>query len=358
MKKRLLITTQKLDTGDPVLHFFLDWVREFARHYEVVYVICLYAGRYELPENVVVLSLGKESGVSRVKYLFRFYRAVIPLLVYRRIDQIFVHMNEIYVLLMVPLWPLRRLRGIPMAWWKTQAKINRLTRLLPATVDRLYTASPDGFKSATTKKRVVGHGINTTAFQPGERAPRTGPITIAAIGRVIPVKHAEDIVAAFAAAGLSAAEARLIFIGLRPEDRETDYVQALFQQVGQAGLTDQVQFLPPVPFSDMPRQYQEIDVLINMTYPYTFDKVLLEAMASGTLVVTPTPTYEPMLSPYGLFPQAPTAEAIGAVLRHSAQLSPAERLAIGAHLREQVVTHHNVERLIARISSEDWEESV
>ena len=72
---KLLILTQKVDKNDDVLGFFHGWILEFAKNYEKVTVICLYEGKHDLPENVKVLSLGKERGVSKLKYILNFYKA-------------------------------------------------------------------------------------------------------------------------------------------------------------------------------------------------------------------------------------------------------------------------------------------
>jgi len=56
---KLLIITQKLDERDSVLGFFVGWVRELAKHFPQIIVVCLEKGEYDLPANVRGLSLGK-----------------------------------------------------------------------------------------------------------------------------------------------------------------------------------------------------------------------------------------------------------------------------------------------------------
>ena len=62
---KLLICTQKVDKNDDLLGFFHAWIAEFAQNCEGVTVVCLFRGEVDLPENVRVLSLGKESGDFR-----------------------------------------------------------------------------------------------------------------------------------------------------------------------------------------------------------------------------------------------------------------------------------------------------
>ncbi|MBU0750314.1 hypothetical protein KKH15_02235, partial [Patescibacteria group bacterium] len=57
---KLLVVTQIVDTSDPALGFFHEWLVEFAHNCSEVIVICLKRGECNLPKNVRVFSLGKE----------------------------------------------------------------------------------------------------------------------------------------------------------------------------------------------------------------------------------------------------------------------------------------------------------
>src|SRR3989344_2157532 len=97
MSKRLLIITQIIDVEDPVLGFFHDWVVEFSKHFQSIIAIALKTAKANLPENVKVLSLGKEKGKSRIKCIFNFLRYIVRNR--RDYDAVFVHMNQEYILL-------------------------------------------------------------------------------------------------------------------------------------------------------------------------------------------------------------------------------------------------------------------
>ncbi|TSC61255.1 MAG: hypothetical protein Athens041674_828 [Parcubacteria group bacterium Athens0416_74] len=71
---RLLVLTQTVDQGDPVLGFFHGWLFAFAKCFPHIHAVCLKEGRHDLPGNVVVHSLGKERGVGRLRYIWNFYR--------------------------------------------------------------------------------------------------------------------------------------------------------------------------------------------------------------------------------------------------------------------------------------------
>ena len=87
----LLILTQKVNKNDPILGFFHQWIEEFSNRFEKVTVICLQKGEYNLPSNVKVYSLGKESGKSKIKYVKNFFNLILGL--NREYDSVFIHMN-------------------------------------------------------------------------------------------------------------------------------------------------------------------------------------------------------------------------------------------------------------------------
>ena len=109
---KILIVTQVVDANHSALGFFVRWLAEFARQCESVTVLCLEAGKYDLPENVTVVSLGKSEGESRFGVLKNFYRELWS----RRRDysSVLVHMNPIYVALAGVLW---RLMGKRVGLW-------------------------------------------------------------------------------------------------------------------------------------------------------------------------------------------------------------------------------------------------
>ena len=92
---KLLIITQKVDMNDDLLGFFHDWIIEFSKHFEEVTFICLKKGEYDLPQNVKVLSLGKETNKCKLKYIYNFYKNLYFIKIchenYTAIFNLFIH---------------------------------------------------------------------------------------------------------------------------------------------------------------------------------------------------------------------------------------------------------------------------
>lgn len=66
--------------------------------------------------------------------------------------------------------------------------------------------------------------------------------------------------------------------------------EVLLRQGQQLGIADQLSFKPPIPSTSMPEFYHEIDVFVlpsltKSNWKEQFGRVLIEAMASGTVVV-------------------------------------------------------------------------
>jgi len=71
---KIIIITQKIDKNDTVLGFFHTWLTELSTKFESVEVICLEKGKFDLPKNVTVYSLGKERGVSKISFVKNLYK--------------------------------------------------------------------------------------------------------------------------------------------------------------------------------------------------------------------------------------------------------------------------------------------
>jgi GxxExxY protein len=168
---KLLILTQKIDMNDDVLGFFHGWVAEFAKSCEQITVICLKKGENDLPANVKVLSLGKEKLeigywkldiIKKLKYGFNFFRYLWQ--ERKNYDAVFVHMNQIYVILGGLVW---KSLGKKIGLWYTHGAVGLSLRLAEKMADLIFTATSDSFRLKSNKVKVLGHGIDTDKFRGG-----------------------------------------------------------------------------------------------------------------------------------------------------------------------------------------------
>src|SRR3990167_722840 len=188
---RLLIVTQKVDRSDPILGFFHRWIAEFAKHCTSVIVIGQTVGHHDLPKNVTVLSLGKETGKWKVTQVLRY-----RWLLFRhrkQYDAIFVHMTPIWV---VVAWRMIVFFRKPVYLWYEARGERWPLKISLCLVKKVFSASSSGMPVATTKSVITGHGIDTEIFTPGT-GPRD-PHRVITVGRVTASKQLHVILSAFA----------------------------------------------------------------------------------------------------------------------------------------------------------------
>lgn len=282
---KLLIITQKVDKNDSVLGFFHGWIVEFAKHCEKLIVICLYKGEYDLPENVKVLSLEKENGRNRLKYIFKFYKYIWK---YRKdYDNIFVHMNQIYVLMGGFFW---KIYGKKIGLWYTHKRVNILLKIAEKISDIIFTASNSSFRLFSKKLKVMGHGIDTNIFCPDSYNLDKNIFEIISIGRISPVKKYEQLIDAIELLLLEDIKLEKGFtvkiIGEPITDNDKIYFDLIRKNIKYKKLDNVIHFIGPVSNYEIVNYLRNSKLFLHMSQTGSLDKAILEAMACGVLVIS------------------------------------------------------------------------
>jgi len=278
---KLLIITQVIDTEHPILGFFHRWIQEFAKHCDHVHIICLQEGSRDLPDNVTVHSLGKESGASRLTYLWRFYKLIWQLR--HEYDNVFVHMNQVYVILGAPLWrPLGKRVGL----WYMHGTVSRSLKLAEKLVQHIFTGSPESCRLASQKIIVTGHGIDTTHFAPDLSVTKS--LDLITVGRITPAKNLMQLVDILHTLRQTI-DVTLTIVGAPVTAVEEQYTEKLKQHIDALGLDQFVHFPGRVPQTDLPALLNSARVFVTVAQNGSLDKAILEAMAVGLPVVSSAP---------------------------------------------------------------------
>lgn len=309
---KLLITTQKVDKDDPILGFFHAWIIEFAQRFESVTVICLEEGHHDLPKNVKVLSLGKEERQSRVQYLIHFYWYIIH--ERKNYDAVFVHMNQIYVILGGILW---KILGKKIYLWYAHRAVTFRLRIAVLFSDNIFTSVPQAFGLATRKLHVVGNGIEIDNFARLRGKANQGNIlkentnqknidaknthkklSLISIGRITRIKNLDILVRA--AALLKEQGVDFVCTMLGPVVTEDDrvYYGELQKIVADEGLADRLLFIDAVPHEKLPDYLWKSDIHVNLAPTGAVDKVVLEAIAAGVIPLASNTSFAAIFGPY------------------------------------------------------------
>jgi len=343
----LVILTQVLDRDDAVLGFFHGWCEAFAGHVDRLTVFAQRVGQVDLPDHVDVRSLGKESGGGRWTMLSRLWAGLASLRGEARPDAVLAHMVPKFVHYAAPLC---KPRGVPMYLWYTHKGVDRNLRMAVPMVRRVFTASAESFRMTGQERRVVvtGHGIDCERFAPGAE-PRT--VDVLAVGRLAPSKAQDELLEALTR--LTPAP-RVEIAGdiLLPGDAAfRDALHAFAEE----RLPGAVSFLGAVAWPEVADAMRRARVLVNTSRTGSLDKVVLEAMACGTLPLTCNESFEPVFGPELsqrlMFPRDDPA-ALSDALARLLEMSPEERAALGGRLRELVLAEHDLRRLVPLLVSE------
>ena len=280
---KLLICTQAVDTTDPVLGFFHDWVAEFAKHCDEVVVICLREGEHNLPKNVRVLSLGKERTANhaqtgrsraRIAYLRRFYRYVWR--ERRNYDAVFVHMNQEYVLLGGLLW---NAWGKRVYMWRNHSAGSLGTDIAALLCKNIFCTSKHSYTAKYRKTILMPVGIDTDVFN-ADNTQRRAPHSILFLSRMAPVKRPDILLGALAELNHKGISFAASFYG-DPTYSDRPYYESLKQKSAGSDLNEQVFFKLGIPNRQTPAVYRAHELFVNCSPSGLYDKTIFEAAACG-----------------------------------------------------------------------------
>jgi glycosyltransferase involved in cell wall biosynthesis len=278
---KLLIITQVIDTQHPILGFFHRWVEEFAKHCEHVHVIALQVGEHSLPENVTVHSLGKEDGKGRLMYLYRFYKLIWQLR--HEYDNVFVHMNQIYIILGAPVW---KVLGKKIGLWYMHGTVSWSLKLAEKLTDNIFTGSKESCRLLSKKIIVTGHGVDTEHFKYNNQIKDLDIITV---GRISEAKNVMQQVDVLKSLNESGSKYTLTIVGGAVTKTEQKYEEELKIYIKNSNLTDSVIFTGKVPQTDLPALLSRAKVFLTTAQNGSLDKAILEAMSVGLAVVSMAP---------------------------------------------------------------------
>ena len=345
---RLLWFNLATDIDDSILGFATRWVEAMAKRVEFIHVITMRAGRYELPENVWVYSVGKEKGYSEPKRAVEFYRHLFRILREDRIDACFSHMIPIFTVLAAPVLKAWR---VSIVTWFLHPSLTWRLKLAHHLSDKMVTGFETSYPYKKDKLIVIGHAIDTDLFAPDGTSPEDPPM-ILCVGRLSPVKDHPTLLRASAILRRKLHKPfRVVILGGPLSESDRAYVRQLENMVEEVGLKDFVEFVPPMPQQELPQWYRRCTVHVNLTPTGSGDKVALEAMACGRPCLVANEGFRETVGRYAdqlLFKYA-SAEELAKRLEKILTMPFVKRGAMGLYLREQVIKMHSLQRLIDKL---------
>jgi len=338
---KLLIITQVIDIEHPILGFFHRWVLEFAKHCEHVHVIALQVGTHSLPANVTVHSLGKDEGKGRLTYVRRFYTLIWSLR--HEYDNVFVHMNQLYVILGAPLWQtLRKKVGL----WYAHGAVSNSLKLAVMLADTIFTSTAEGMRIQTPKKAIVGQGIDTDLFCQANKEPSDG-LRLITVGRISQSKNLETLIRACASLKKEQIDFTFSIVGEALTAKDVAYKEKMKALCAELAVEKSILWTGSMTQAQLPAALQQADVFIHDGSTNSLDKTLLEASLCGCTVISSNPAYVRLVILFGrdlvFTPHDHTA------LKESILLAREDKADTSEQIRLYIKEHFNVANLVSGI---------
>ena len=339
---KLLILTQKVDKEDPTLGFFHNWILEFTKNIDKVSVICLEKGDYDLPQNVKVYSLGKESGRSKIKYVKNFFNLILGL--NREYDSVFIHMNQEYVLLGGFIW---KILGKKIYFWRNHLEGGLFTRISVWLSNKVFCTSKTSFTAKFKKTILMPVGIDTDKFVKLESL-KVNKLknSILFLGRMDKIKKPDLLIEALDILNKKNINFVCDFYG-DPTLKTGDYFDLIKKKVLGSDLKNKINFYKAVANYETPRIYSEHSIYVNLTPAGSFDKTILEAAACGCLLVVANKSLLGEIDDRMITGES--AEDIAERIEFWFDISEAERKKVLDGLKKYVTKNHSVAVLIEKI---------
>lgn len=339
LNMKLIIISQRVDIKDDNLSFFHRILEKFSEKLEKIFSVCLWQGEYRLPQNVRVFSLGKEKGYSKIRQFFRLQKFLLKHL--KEADGIFCHMCPIYA---VASFPLAKIFRKKLVLWYAHGAVNFKLKLAEKLVDAILTSSLAGCRIKSKKIKAVGQGIDVELFKPPEdNLSQDENFRILYAARLTPIKDHQTLIEAIniLVNQRNVKNLKVRILGrplLRPQE---EYLADLKNLVKSYKLEQYIDFFGGVSYFEMPKQFNWANLFVNPSHTGSLDKVVLEAMASGCLVLNCNEAYQDILADKYLFKKKDANDLAEKIV--NLMEAPQDK-----SLREIVVKGHNLDNLMTK----------
>ncbi len=349
---KLLVITQKVDKNDPVLGFFHNWLSKLAPKFERISAICLQEGVSDLPNNVGVYSLGKESLVKslefgarswqKIKYVWNFYKYIWQFR--SEYDAVFVHMNQEYVLLGGLFW---KLLGKKIYFWRNHPKGSWLTEVAVWFSEKVFCTSTHSFTAKFKKTEILPVGIDTDLFFIDNKVPVL-PNSILSLGRISPIKNIDKMVELAFALDKEGVDFVLDIVGdpVNPEDYQ--YLERLVARSKTLNDKGKINFISAVSQEGAALMFKSHEIFINLTPSGSMDKTILEAVASGSIPVVINKFFSGIFEEKMITSGEP--EDLLSKIVYWLKTDPVSRRDASTKMIDYVIEQHSLLALIGQIS--------
>ena len=350
---RILILVQKFDPNDSILGFLYTWFVKIARQIDELYIVTFEQRYTAFPKNTQVYSFGRELGYHKIRQLYNFNKTISEILLKRKVDLAFVLMCPEYVFLIAPYAKIAR---IPIVMWYTHGNTDMKLKIAHLLVNKVVTASKESFRIKSNKVIITGHGIDVDKFKnqnPKSKNENNEKKIILSVGRISPIKNYETLIRAadILINQNNFMDLKFQIVGGVPVKSQDRYLYLLKNIVRKYKLKDYVQFVGPIPYTQIQDYYENCDLFVSTSNTGSLDKAVLEAMACGKVILTCNEAFNVLLKNYSnilLFDKNNPNSLVEKIV-HALDMDVKDRHNLACDLRETAVRNHSLNRFLDNI---------
>lgn len=341
----LLMFNLAVDAEHVTLGFGLKWIEALSRRFSHIDIVTMAAGKFSVPENVTVWSVGREKGYPEWLRAIRFYRIAARILMRRRVDVVFTHMIPIFAIL---FWPVAKVMRLKNLLWYAHGTITPTLKLAHMLVDHVVSSTPEGFRLASDKVTFIGQGIDGSLYRFRPRRPDE-ILRIITVGRISSSKGLHILVEALER-WYPAPPWQLNIVGDATSDDERRYADQLRQQASPR-CQQNIVFKGRLDPEFIAEELVAADVFINLSATGSLDKAIVEAMASGCPVLSSNDAFRVIANEAGLADciVSRDVEGLKMGLEHFSRLGQNARRLIAERQSEIALRDHTLEGLMDRL---------
>jgi glycosyltransferase involved in cell wall biosynthesis len=240
-------------------------------------------------------------------------------------------MNQEYVLLGGLFW---KMLGKKIFMWRNHKKGGFLTKIAGTLSNKVFYTSDFSFTAKFKNAMKMPVGIDVEKFGTSN-AQRVMGNAILSLGRIDPVKRVHILVDALKSIG------KLSLVDIYGDGQGEYYNK----------IKKEVKILNAVPNNKTPEIYSQHDIFINMTPSGSFDKTIIEAMASGLIPIVCNEGLSVIL-PKELIFKENDAQDLSVKIEYALNIPQNEKESLAEKFRKWAEENHSLNLLVKKLTDE------
>jgi glycosyltransferase involved in cell wall biosynthesis len=335
-----------------MLGFFHNWIVELSKKYSYITVITLKSGTYALPDNVRVLSLGKEFGkkksfVRKIFYVLTFYYYILKTI--GQYDRVFIHQIQEYALLGGCVW---KICGKKIFLWRNHYAGNLLTDVACRISHKTFYTSDYSYNARFKNALKMPVGVDVASLHTTEKfsVPEN---SILALARLDPSKKPELILYALRKLYDAGIHVTADFVGGTNKGAFPHYENEIQALHAALQLGDGVKFIGPVPSTETYKYYLSHDIYLNVSRSGMLDKTIFKALAAGCIPITTSLDFNEMIRPVMHDTLKVTQDSVDSLvekIQYVVALTKEERAAKIKMMQDVVIDNQSLQTLVQKLA--------